>query len=927
MAEEDQKNNPGQADYDQRFGGLAKAEEEGTVSDKPEVDSDADLTSQAADQENAGSWQNNTSASSSNPSGQVGFLVSAKRKKGPLIGILLTLLVGGGGVGFFLGPALAPIAFFENITDDLNDQLAAMDIREGYVFRSKLPSADRNAALAGCTKLSIRCRFATISATQEARLKAAGIEVQYERATGLFNKRIKPEGYKFQGVTYSPEGWAEQLKTNPLAQHAQRRANNMKYLGVSDNVFSRVMKRFGISKKPPELKGSAKDRVNALMNSANENDPKNLKMVPALDADGVEIPGEFMLEGDESGKTYTEAEKNSIEKSVNRVVNAKPPSRVTKATLGALSVLGYWDLACSIKNMLVGASVAAKIANQAQLIQYVMPLASLASKIKAGDATAEEAEALGTFFTQTDSRQYLPNIEASVSSTSVDNGIGLASDVPNTLSNPDFGKSAMDSELYKMSAMGGIAPASTTRSQYSLGYGQNSLLAGISGFADIASMLVNLGDASMCKWVQNPLVRIAGTVVGVVTAVGSGGASAAAQIAIAAGMMAAMLILDNVINNALNGGNLVNPETLSEAPIDRADAAWTGMSGLLGSAAQGRGMIPGNAEQVTEYAMLQNKTEQSYIAMESETANPLDINNKYSFLGSFSRSLLGYSAQSFSPVSFLKNVSSIVSGGLSTVTKPYSAYAAVIDQSRFKQCDDTAYQAMGINADVQCNVRYIMPTADLSLDTDEVARWMEEQGFVEKDTESGLPLGYSPIAPKQSQGAALDFLTGTVQSAIDTTVNTRDFGEYGKFLDYCVFRTLPFGETGEETSEFNGAGDEWKTGKKCMEEGGQISYFRIYTLDKSVQAAADGTTDIIADTTDGSDYSYYAYYDDSVGVEYVDETVATTDSTKTTVSQSPSVDLSVKDTIVYISDDNSGYVSSRQNNIIKRSSLGEILYA
>jgi hypothetical protein len=141
---------------------------------------------------------------------------------------------------------------------------------------------------------------------------------------------------------------------------------------------------------------------------------------------------------------------------------------------------------------------------------------------------------------------------------------------------------------------------------------------------------------------------------------------------------------------------------------------------------------------------------------------------------------------------------------------------------------------------------------------------MEDSGNVEKDTTTGFPAGYQPPQPQESQGAVLDFVTGTVSSAITSTVNTRQFGEYGKFLDYCVYRTLPFGETGEEDSAVGDAEHDWKTGKKCMELGGEMSYFRIYTLDKAIQDADDGLTDSTT-AFSGSD-TPVSYTSDSVTV-------------------------------------------------------------
>ncbi len=794
------------------------------------------VSDQEASPEGAGAgFKNNFTGKKG--SGKTNFF--KKKGRGPLVSILLTLLAGGGGIGLFVGPAMAPIAFFENITDDLNDQLAALDMRSGFVFRNKLPSAERKVALTGCTTLSIRCKFASINERQVAKLKQAGIEVSPTAKGGLFGTRIQPTNYKFQGKDYSPEKWAQELKTNSHAANAQRRANNMKYLGMSDTAFTRVLTRFGISKRPPELKGTAKERVAALMNKAGTSDSRSLTLKPAIDAEGNAMAAPdgtkpaFVLDGDSKGTVYNEADRAKMQKSIDRVANAKPPSGATKASLGALSVLGYWDLACSIKNMVGGASIAAKVANQTELIQYAMPIAALSSQMKAGDISAENAEALGEFFTQTDTRKLIVDLEQSATGSS--NEGTTISDELATIPNPNLGKNGMDSELYKMSTLGGVAAPSTSRTMFSLGMSQNSLLAGISGFAAIANTLTNVGDAKACGIVQNFGVRLVGGAIAVVAAVGSGGGTIAIQAGIAGGMIAAMMVLDTIIHNALDSSLIENAD-LGSAPVDRVDAVWTGKSGILGAAAQHRGLVPGTTDEIIEYAQLQNNTKQDYIALETEDAHPLDVSNQYSFMGSLARSVAGYtSSSSFGVSSLFHNVSSIVSGGVNSLSRVSSVYATSLNPDRFKQCDDESYLAIGINADVQCNIRYIMPTADLQLDTDDVAVYMEQNNYVEKDTITGLPVGYTAPDPAESQNAVMDVVSG----AVDSIINTRPLNDYGKFLDYCAYRTQPFGETFEETGSLSDDELEWKTGKKCMEKSEMLSNFRIYTLDKTVQDAQD----------------------------------------------------------------------------------------
>lgn len=791
-----------------------------------------------------GPWADNTTYGGNAGSQKSGGRFNFIKKKGPLTAIIMSLLVGGGGVGFFLTSTLAPIAFFEAIADDLNDQLGALDIRSDHMAHNKLIQSEKSQAIKGCSKLSIRCKFATLSDKQIAKLKRAGIEVvpSTETSKGILGGRTIPKSYIFQGKEYSPDKWSEMLNTNRQAQTAQRKANNMKYAGLSDKSFiTRVLGRFGVSLKPPELKGTAQERMNALMNRAKVTNAADVHFSPTGDTDKDGNPT-YKLDGDtdlnEDGtpkRTYTQTEKTSMDNAQTRVVNAKPPSKVTKASVGALSVLGYWDLACSIKNMIGAASITAKIANQQELIQYAMPIASKVGQMKAGDISPEDAEAIGKFFTSTDSRKYIPDITVAAESELAGK---LQPDVSTPTegdsNNPNYGKSGMNSGLYIMSSTGKVAPASTSRSTFSLGMGQNQLLAGFSDFAKIASALVNVGPVGACSFIQSGIVRGVGIIASVALGAASVGAGTVIQVGISASLMVAMGILDGILNGLVSGDN-ISTDNLADAPVDRADALWTGMGAIYGAAAQPRGLIPGNSEQIMAYQNgAQSQAKQGYIALESSEANPLDVYSQYSFLGSFARSILGYTSSSVSGSSALSNIASIVSGGMASIFKS-SVFAAATDQSRFKQCDDEAYKEMGIDPDVQCNVRYYMPAADLAMDTDEVAAYMEgngENGYV--DPVTGLPPGYTPPQPKESQGAAMDFLNGVVSQYADTRNYVND---YGKYLDYCAYRTMPWGETYEEDP--TGTMRDWQTGKKCMTQGAPYSYFRIYTLDKTLQEAED----------------------------------------------------------------------------------------
>lgn len=121
-----------------------------------------------------------------------------------------------------------------------------------------------------------------------------------------------------------------------------------------------------------------------------------------------------------------------------------------------------------------------------------------------------------------------------------------------------------------------------------------------------------------------------------------------------------------------------------------------------------------------------------------------------------------------------------------------------------------------------------MPAEDLARDPLEVAEYMEKEGYVEVDTETGLPPGYTlPSAGETNVGDQI------LSGAINSVYTTRNFvNDYGKFLDYCVYRPLPYGETFEESGAFGSADDSWKSGIRCLDRDEKMQAFRVYTLDK-----------------------------------------------------------------------------------------------
>lgn len=797
------------------------------------------------------------------------------KRKGPA-GIIIGFAMGGGMLVATISPGLAGISFVQNVTDDVADRVAALTEVNNKILRNKLVKSAKAGSLRGCSKVSISCKIKTFSKSELARMEQAGVKV-IEDGKSKIPGRTKASGVEFRGTKYTPDEWLKELNTNTHARSAQLRANNMKYRGLSaSGPFGWVMQRFGFSKKAPGLSGSKKDRVNQLLTATSSTDTSNAKLIDVVDEDGKatgekalvtdDTPHITAAEADERGAPrYKGKDIQTVENTIERGVIAKPKSlsATQKAAIGGASILGVADLACSIKNMIIGASAAAKVVNEMRLIQYGMPLATLAGKIMAGDASPEESEALGNLLTEVDTREYIEAIDPESLDLS-GNDIKVSGDGTTMMKNPNYGKSAMDASLLNMSTNGGVAATSATRLGFMVGMGASTL------FSGAADMLVGIAkggpldaisDAS-CSVIQNPFVRAGGIILSVFAAIGSGGGITVGQVAVIAGMIAGMSVLEYSIQSALSGDTLTE---LVSNTVGRGEALWTSLAVVEAATSRSIGMSPSNLENRGAYDTLVNNVKQQYAAMEKEDGanNPFDVTNKFSFLGAFARSINETTNYS---TNFLSYIPGSIMSSINIFNPFKSAQAKTFNSDRFKQCDDEEYKKLGIDADVQCNVRYALLKEDLEVldDIDGVVDYMENNGYVEEDTETGLPEGYTLPDARSSQQTLAQIVTGAASEAtIGQFFDTKNYGvnsktglsgnEYGKYLEYCAYRTLPYGNTGEESGRIGGPGKDWETGANCMKPGGMYSYFRAYTLMTSVVAMNDEEETFESNSADEGD--------------------------------------------------------------------------
>lgn len=796
-----------------------------------------------------------------------GFMLD--RKKGPATAIIVITLGGLLAGGFFFGSLLGPIAAIQNITLDLDDTTYAVQQTVNNLLAKKILkspiSSGSDALSVGCRgvtgKLPIKCRFALASPQLEAKLNSVGLSISGDKIGGFTRPNTITDTRS--GRVYTPAEFERAVLSDMDLNMRWTNAYRSNYFSRMGPTWVRgVLSKFNVRHTAPDLSGTPEERSKQLKSgSVDTRNPRSVTLVEWGEdpdtGDKLYVEERELSLTNEDGspkdpsRVYTSDEKVTIDAMSNDLrrpqrtkglISRVSPGMVHRVT-SSINWFGAVDQACTVVDMIGAASVAAKVANAIQLAVYAMNIAPLVGKLHAGDGISpEDAEALQKWYNDTDARERiagyvdLPNGEVEM----------------REVDNPDYGKSASDSDLFHMSAGLGVAAASMTNTSYSLGLGQNSLLKSVQGIAGLGDKIINLGsDDAACKRAQDWRVRAGGLIISIgvavlgipKTAAGSAVVTVSKGIAQFIAFTAAMMWAEDRIAAALSF-DLID-EDIESIPLERAAAFWTGMATLHSEHAQRRGMMPGNTEQIIAYQHKQNIARQNIIAQERRNSHPLDLRNPYSVAGSVALAIhknIPASASLSSVASVPGGVVSLVSSGFGSVVNPYSAHAQSVDTARFSQCDDAIYAKINIDADVQCNVRFVMPPESMGWDPIELAEEMEKEKYVEDNTTTGYPEGYTPPNPNEEKNMAMDFLDGVVNDFY----RTRTYGKnenakkYGKFLDFCVFRALPFGETYEDTGAYGSAEKEWVTGENCMKtDNREINMFRAYVFTMSVNDDLD----------------------------------------------------------------------------------------
>jgi hypothetical protein len=720
------------------------------------------------------------------------------KKRSPLTVLIGLLLTGAFGLSL-LTPGMLLIQFKETLADKFNDQLTAMDMRSTALLKKKLGKTTTKGVCG--TTVTIRCKYRTLGDRHIKRLENAGFTIEGDK--DIFG-RTKPTSFTREGRTIAAPDMLNEARTDSSLRSALRHGYNPKFAAFSDAIAAKVRGDLGLKKTKnitsstdeEKMKEQLKDNASG-KTAAGDGAPSSGK-----DADGN------TTYTDASGEAISQAEFDNLNKANAEIENrSKLASGVKKAGLkaglkGALTStafgLGAVDTICTVWTTLRIASFAAKVYGARQLIRYSYQFMNTADVVKAGDAAPEEVAYLSKILT---------SVNSEGKSATDSPGYSYAA-FGDTFRTGDFDTSANGRELSDAAVSKNAIINETSR------YVNGQIIPG-----NVIGKLVSKVGASdfsaadstcgVVKSWQGQAIIFTAAIGGAIAAFFSGGTSAAAGAALQVGAMAtaavALAIVTPKLMDMAKGDLITGDENGNEA----GNAIVSGMGGYNAQASQARGLAVLNKDDAVEYAQQTDRTVASYNEMDRAELSPFDATNKNTFLGSFVNSIIPYTAKMSSGTSAITSTTSLVSSSFASLLSPASSYAAKAKKAEFNYCSDPEYTKDSLAADPFCNLRYGVSLTSLLEDPDTVLDYMENGGYIEKDSTDGAPGGAN----------------GSV---------------YQEYIDQCIERKTAIGDTFTESSA--GSGQNCIQGKSGANEE-RNTMFRLFYIDVSVNDGMDSDFD------------------------------------------------------------------------------------
>lgn len=828
-------------------------------------------------------------------------------------------------LGIWFSAVFAPNILLVNIkemfTDDLADATGALYTYDKKMLDYKLGKADCG------DKESIKCKLSTMSRNEVKRFERAGFTVQGEkldednRDDNDFTNDKPESRYKVTGITF-PHGAGSASSADDYEKIADK-STNLKALAHSvwnpksswfqdERYRQRIQWRYDLT-KDITVRGDTEDDVNEAFDDSMEGETEQ------MDDAGS---GNYSLKG-----LAGNVGKDGLKKTSERIAN------MTNA---------YGSIQCAYYTQFKVSYAAMKKAKETSVARFAMQYLKAADQIKDGRAEEVAANLLSSKLAHSDDGSYwgknatdgsmyrnilygeqAKNESLTLYTLDAFDSIGTIlppwlitvfltqqtiktmMNLPGNISMPsaDLGDSARKYclETQKESVKAAHKPSLAPNNCPILTVGDTPpmfapLVADIIPQADFICPMPEPFDRGCC-WMMYPT---------------------ASQTVKRIMPMVEGLLTPTVTSWADQNAKNFTSDTKGR---NAAEALFAGTGAILGDMAMSRGMRPGNEKSMSEYLSYTKDINEEIeeVARYNARKDPFNIYDKYSFLGTFTRSLaIAYDKKS--PLfSAIGNVVGLIPTSVRHLATSPSAKAfyylqpLTFDSSRLS-CNDQEYENIDIKADTLCNIRYSMSKSDLNAQVKDVLDYMlkshSEQPQKNVDElqkrldETDLGADTQDRADVQRQ--LDDAKEGKDAKMIDEKTGAPvAHSEYEKYMTYCVNREAPWGRTsmavryeelsqdekaerrkhitdsGIHTSEYKGEPDElniaddkksaymavwegasadqdWYTGKKCLEESEMLKNFRAYTMMCMVDGSYAGSTDCTED--DRAKYYFDGFY-------------------------------------------------------------------
>ncbi len=757
------------------------------------------------------------------------------KKKGPILSIVVSLIMGGGGM--FLGQSALPFTMLDKLNGLFDTTNTSTELRSAGFMKRMV----KNNTTTSVTKRNI---FGKEKFKPTGRIKRKLGKQGITFSDGMMIHKDKNGATSKMGVAE----FKNRLETDTDFREAYTKGTKSWRTSVAefkDKIFSNLLKKFGLSKNkfanydaeddPDGNKARAamaQDADNSTDINTNSKEESKLDFVEDPNSAEFDPNSGEQTSGKSSGNVTEGASSSSNLKSN---VNTKEIHDKLKSALGG--VAGLTSIGCGFKKAISAMSVVLSAYQLMQVITVAQDIFEGIDKARTEDANSSPINAIGKSLTMQVSEERT-EVEKNADGTLFNMNIGKGSssaDDPTYTTMTTKAKSAVQSEglasLYtgdnidtSDESVMGMNPTHALRNAVtdtinSAGNTINSIFQGNSAISTIVSFAASAASTRIdnlttfanesyvqCMKIEAALAIVSGLVdaafyLSLAVGLFTGGASAAAGSMAKAAWEVIKQFLKSllkaiVINIAITVGtslliNLFKRQIATTfAGEDLGNALYSGGSALMSKNHMAGGGVVASKEGYLASLIYTDKIQTETGINERLARSPFDYTSGYTFAGQLASAIIPITMQSDSILDSVGNFGSVVRNSINTIIPGASAASAAekaeVAQARTEEeCPELA--EIGAVADAFCNP-YV--TTDFqTLDDAASEAYLESDSY---DYASDDKSAYS-VMQKVTTFDNDNFYEGSDIDDVDNPSINLD-SNLGKYILYCGQRNSPFGQ-------------------------------------------------------------------------------------------------------------------------------------